>query len=243
MHSAIRGLCGGLLLATTAASWAETAVTGNVTLATDYRFRGISQTDRDPAIQGGFDLATDPGIYLGAWASNIQFGGSIEMDFYGGWKSEISDGVVLDIGGIYYKYPSGNDANDAELDYVEAKVALSMAGFTVGVNYSPDYTFETGNFFYVFGDYGVALGDVANLTLHVALNQFEDEDEYATFGLGEAGSDDDNYIDYMVKLSKDMFGVTWAVALVGTNVDDDECFNDLNDICGPTGVLSMTKAL
>jgi uncharacterized protein (TIGR02001 family) len=243
MHNSIRGLCGGLLLAATAASWADTAVTGNVTLATDYRFRGISQTDRDPAIQGGFDLGTDSGLYLGTWASNIQFAGSMEWDFYGGWKGDIADGVTLDVGAIYYKYPSANDSGLLETDYVEGKVALSMSGFTVGVNYSPDYTLETGNFWYLFGEYGAALGDVATLTLHVGLNQFEDDDKFGEFGLGDGDDDDDNYIDYFLKLSKDAFGITWALAYVGTDVDDDdECFAGAK-VCEGTVVASMTKAL
>src|SRR5262245_19759418 len=240
MRKTYQPLLGAVLLATAGTSSA--AVTGNVTLATDYRFRGISQTDRDPAIQGGFDLGTESGLYLGTWASNIQFAGSMEWDFYGGWKGEVADGVTLDVGAIYYKYPSANDSGEAEVDYVEGKVAVGMAGFTVGVNYSPDYSFETGDFWYVFGEYGTALGDFANLTLHVALNQFEDEDNYRDFGLGNDNSNDDSYIDYFIKLSKDAYGITWAIAYVGTDIDDeDECFN--SKICKPMPVFSMTKAL
>jgi uncharacterized protein (TIGR02001 family) len=242
MHKIYQALLGAVLVAAAGASSA--AVTGNVTLATDYRFRGISQTDRDPAIQGGFDLGTESGLYLGTWASNIQFAGSMEWDFYGGWKGEVTDGVTLDVGAIYYKYPSANDSGEPEVDYVEGKVALSTMGFTVGVNYSPDYSFESGNFWYVFGEYGTALGDIANLTLHVALNQFEDEDHYTDdFGLGNPSDpDDDNYIDYFIKLSKDAYGITWALAYVGTDIDDeDECFD--SKICKPMPVFSMTKAL
>src|SRR5580765_5260248 len=66
-------------------------VTGNMTIATDYRFRGISQTYLGPTIQGGIDYSHSSGIYMGNWNSNVSgntyFGGpGIEMDFYGGYK-------------------------------------------------------------------------------------------------------------------------------------------------------------
>jgi uncharacterized protein (TIGR02001 family) len=93
----------------------EYTFTGNLGLVSDYRFRGISQTFKQPAIQGGFDFShTASGIYLGNWNSNVNSGagfpgGSIEMDFYGGWKHSWGD-FGLDLGGIYYYYP-GTDAN------------------------------------------------------------------------------------------------------------------------------------
>ena len=91
-------------------------LTGNVGLVSDYRFRGISQTFKKPAIQGGIDFAHESGFYLGNWNSNVNEGagfpaGNIEMDFYGGWKKTWGD-WGLDLGAIYYYYP-GTDANAA----------------------------------------------------------------------------------------------------------------------------------
>src|SRR6185295_5177091 len=88
------------------------AVTGNISLVSDYRFRGISQTFEKPAIQGGFDYAHASGIYLGNWNSNVSQGagfpgGNLEMDFYGGWKKAFGD-LGLDVGAIYYYYPGTN---------------------------------------------------------------------------------------------------------------------------------------
>jgi len=91
-------------------------LTGNMTIATDYRFRGISQTfgagffSVGPAIQGGIDWAHESGFYLGNWNSNVSGntfpnGSSIEMDFYGGWKKTWDD-WGLDVGTIYYLYPN-----------------------------------------------------------------------------------------------------------------------------------------
>src|SRR3954453_24359 len=84
-------------------------VTGNMTIASDYRFRGISQTYNGPAIQGGIDYAHPSGFYLGNWNSNVSSllftgGSAIEMDFYGGYKKSFGD-IGMDVGFIYYHYP------------------------------------------------------------------------------------------------------------------------------------------
>jgi uncharacterized protein (TIGR02001 family) len=101
----------GLASAQTAAPAAAPApspVTGNMTIASDYRFRGISQTYLGPAIQGGIDYAHASGFYIGNWNSNVASqvysgGSGIEMDFYGGYKKAFGD-FGLDLGFIYYYY-------------------------------------------------------------------------------------------------------------------------------------------
>lgn len=90
--------------------------TGNMSLVTDYRFRGISQTFKQPALQGGVDYSHASGFYVGNWNSNVNSGagfpaGNLEMDFYGGWKNTWGD-WGLDLGAIYYYYP-GTDATAA----------------------------------------------------------------------------------------------------------------------------------
>jgi len=86
--------------------------TGNMSLVSEYRFRGIDQTYGKPAIQGGFDYSHSSGFYVGNWNSNVNSGagypaGNIEMDFYGGYKPTFGD-WTLDIGTIYYAYPGTN---------------------------------------------------------------------------------------------------------------------------------------
>jgi uncharacterized protein (TIGR02001 family) len=91
-------------------------VTANVTITNDYRYRGITQTNYQPAIQGGFDYAHESGLYIGNWNSTINWVGNttsgsvsapIEMDFYGGFKKElIAPGFASDFGVLQYFYPS-----------------------------------------------------------------------------------------------------------------------------------------
>ncbi len=103
----------------------EHTVTGNLGLFSQYIFRGLTQTDRDPALQGGFDYAHSSGFYAGTWGSNISWlkenatvaaggvlvpfgtygqGGSLELDFYGGYKMTFGD-FGVDVGTLYYWYP------------------------------------------------------------------------------------------------------------------------------------------
>ena len=108
---------------------AEVEISGNVALTSDYRFRGISQSDEDIAVQGGFDVGFEPGFYIGTWGSSVDFDdsgnlGSLELDYYAGWAGNIGDSDVgIDVGYIYYDYPG--DDGDSEGDYQEFYVGLS----------------------------------------------------------------------------------------------------------------------
>jgi uncharacterized protein (TIGR02001 family) len=177
------------------------AVSGNIALATDYTFRGISQTSQNPAVQGGFDVAFgDSGVYAGTWASNVAFGGSLELDVYGGWKTTLG-GVGLDLGVIGYFYPgASDDAN--EFDYFEPYVKASFAlapGFTLGgaAYYSPEFFGETGNAVYVEASGAYALSDVLSLSGAIGYQSIDDvngptalavEDDYTTWNFGGAWS-------------------------------------------------------
>ena len=100
-------------------------ISANVTVVSDYRYRGISQSNFKPAIQGGFDYAHESGFYIGNWNSSISWisdaasaGGSknvsapIEMDFYAGFKKElIGEGFASDFGVLQYYYPTSGIPN------------------------------------------------------------------------------------------------------------------------------------
>lgn len=96
----------------------DIAVTANVNIASSYRFRGIDQTFNQPALQGGFDVALPNGFYIGNWNSNVNgnaagyYGGNLEMDLYGGWKTAINDDWGFDTGLYNYFYPGSNNANN-----------------------------------------------------------------------------------------------------------------------------------
>ena len=127
-------------------------ITANVTVVNDYRYRGISQSNFKPAIQGGFDYAHESGFYVGNWNSSISWisdsttaGGAnsgyttkpvsapIEMDFYGGFKKElIAEGFATDLGLLQYYYPtSGYPTNIAMANPNTTEVYLAQ-NYTFG---------------------------------------------------------------------------------------------------------------
>jgi uncharacterized protein (TIGR02001 family) len=119
-------------------------LTWNLAVTSDYVFRGISQTDYKPALQGGLDYAFgDTGLYVGAWASNVDFadgdGPDIELDYYIGWNHDLSDSLNLDLQLVRYSYLGENDAY-GNIDYNEVIGALAYdEKLTFTVAYANDY--------------------------------------------------------------------------------------------------------
>jgi uncharacterized protein (TIGR02001 family) len=117
-------------------------VSGSATLASDYRFRGVSQSDKEMAVQGGLTVSHESGLYVGTWASNLSgwgtFGGAnMELDLIGGYKAKLSDHLGLDVGLTWYMYPGGADDTDFAEPYVKLSGATGPATLTAGLAYAP----------------------------------------------------------------------------------------------------------
>ena len=143
-----------LLLLTIVSLPSFASVSANVSFASDYIWRGMTQSD-GPAIQGGFDYASDGGFYAGIWGSNVNFndGAGSELDYYFGYGFDMG-GFGVDIGYLAYDYPD----NDSDLDFEEIYVGLSMGDlgllYASGVDGAPDYMEVS----YGFGDVGISYG-------------------------------------------------------------------------------------
>ena len=216
---------GSVALTVPAAAAAE--VTGNVTLASDYSFRGWSQTGRDPAIQGGFDVGFENGVSLGTWASNVNFGDtSMEWDLYVGWSGEISEGMELGVQLIHFQYP-----NDTDLNYQELALSLSIGDIGLGLNYSPEYLAAPNEtFFYPYASYSYSLTEEISLDFTVGLNIAKSDDFFG---------EDSEYIDYSATASLPLGGVSFGIGIVGTNLDEDACGRD----CEARVLVSLSKDL
>ena len=114
-----------------------------MTLVSDYRFRGISQTYEGPAVQGGFDYSHSSGFYLGNWNSNVASqvytgGSGIEMDVYGGYKRSFG-GFGLDIGYLYYHYPNAEfqSAGNGSQGFDSQDIYLGGSWKWISLKYSP----------------------------------------------------------------------------------------------------------
>jgi|TARA_B110000503_G_scaffold132396_1_gene208312 uncharacterized protein (TIGR02001 family) len=225
------------LLASATVNAAE--VSGNVALTTDYRFRGISQSDSAPSIQGGFDVAFDSGLYMGTWGAAVDFdsssdvglNGGIELDYYIGYGSDIGEsGVSFDIGYIYYDYPQ----DEALLgDYQELYGALSLSDFTVGINYSDDYWGEAGKFYYVYGSYSIALPNDFSLDLLIGQGNY-DEVIYLSEGA-------DTHINWVVGVSKSLADLDFTLAYEDTDLSEAETYG--YDWAQATVIFTVAKSL
>ncbi|WP_233999619.1 TorF family putative porin [Erythrobacter sp. CCH5-A1] len=116
-------------------------VSGAATLTSDYRFRGVSQSDEGMAVQGGFTISHESGFYVGAWGSNLAgwgtFGGAnMELDLIAGFKFPIGEGT-LDAGLTWYMYPSGASNTDFAELYAKLGGTLGPVGLTATVAYAP----------------------------------------------------------------------------------------------------------
>lgn len=215
------------------------SVSGNVALTSDYRFRGLSQTSEGPAIQGGFDVESSTGFYIGTWGSNVGFGdGSMEIDYYAGYAGEFGKGFGYDVGYIYYDYPQGSEDN---LDFDEWYASVSYGDLTVGGAYTSEFTGDSGSAAYGYVDYSFGLDKLdlpttMSIDVHVG---------YQKLGTNIFNPEHDNYTDYSVGVSKDALGLTWSLAAVGTNLSRTECKRadfDTTD-CSLTSVFTVSKSL
>ena len=120
-------------------------VSGSVALVSDYRFRGVSQSGGDPAVQGGLTVTHESGVYASVWSSSISFDklgagavyGSQEVDLSAGWSREVASGLTADVGLTFYAYPGGHvgKANYFE-GYGSLATTYGPARVKLGVNYA-----------------------------------------------------------------------------------------------------------
>ena len=135
---------------------ANASVSANVSFATDYIWRGMTQTGEEPAISGGFDYSAESGFYAGIWGSNVNFsdGAGSELDVYFGYAIETESGVGIDISYVDFTYPGATN-----LDFEEIGIALSYGdiglGYYSGQSGAPDYMDVS----YAFGDISFSYGD------------------------------------------------------------------------------------
>jgi uncharacterized protein (TIGR02001 family) len=192
----------------------------NVGVVTDYRYRGISQSRREPALQGGIDYANKNGFYLGTWASTITWikdstaapnttKGPVEIDVYGGYKGAINDTFSYDVGALQYWY-AGNNLGDTA-GFANANTFELYGAITAGV-FTAKYSHSLTNLFGAPNSKGSGYLDLS-----------------ATFDLGNGYSvvphigsqkikNAFTYTDYSLTGAKDFGnGVTVSLAAVGTN--------------------------
>jgi uncharacterized protein (TIGR02001 family) len=168
----------------------------NVGGASDYVFRGVSQTGEDPQIFGGVDAAIGDKAYAGVWASNVDFGDGtdFEYDIYAGFKPTLG-AATLDLAVIYYGY--GGMPSGANWDYWEGKAAVSVpagpATLGAAVYYSPEFTGKTGDAWYKEVNAAFAIPDTKfSINGAVGHQSIAKAGDYATWNVGAGFALNDN---------------------------------------------------
>jgi uncharacterized protein (TIGR02001 family) len=209
----------GLLCATAAAN-AEVSYT--VTAVSDYDFRGVSLSAKDPALQASIDYAHDSGFYAGAWASNIDYGpqdGDIELDLYAGWAGESEGGVGWDVGLVWYTYPDSSSTVDPVLgpipsiaDYPELYAGVTFGPVELKQWYTNDYGGTDLDALYTELNYGFELPADFGLNLHVGYNYGDYFKDVTTV----------EYFDFSVGVSKTLGHFDLELKYTGTELDEDD---------------------
>lgn len=200
----------------TAAAAAHAGVSSTVTLTNDYDFRGVTQTDEDPALQASLDYAHDSGWYIGAWASNVDFpgyDGDIELDLYTGFSGSTEAGLGWDAGIIWYTYPtSDGSATEGELlDFPEIYGSLSYGMFKGKLWYSDDFGGTDESSYYLDANVTVPLPANFSILGHVGYSDGDAID--ALYG--------DSYSDYSVGVGYTAGKFNLGLKYVGNDIDGD----------------------
>lgn len=220
-------------------------ITGGVNLTSDYRFRGVSQSDRDAAIQGWLQYDHASGFFANLWASSIDFNdstsydSSIEVDLTGGYNFKIGSDTSANVRVIYYWYADADTPSGApEYDYWEFAGGLEHTFGSVTVTgdlaYSPDYFGETGDAWAVTGGASVPVMDTfafftggLEASAHVGHQWIDQSTDYLYYDFGATA-----------KWEQFSFDFRW----VDTDMNTAECAGNPH-ICDGGVVLSLSADL
>lgn len=187
----------------------------NISLTSDYMFRGVSQTEETPAIQGGMNWSHDVGAYVGFWGSNVLFASGdpiahLELDLFGGYQHAFDEDHKLDIMALNYTYIKAHYLNTFELI---GKYNF-FDHYEIGVSYAPNWLGLKDYAARFFVNYSRTF--FWDLVIHLAAG-------YNLFG---KKTNFMNYWDYNAGLSREFFGTLWDVSYIGSSVHQ---FNELDE--------------
>jgi len=220
----------------------DNEVSFNAGVASEYRYRGISQSRLDPALQGGADYTNNPtGLYVGTWLSSIKWikdaggSGNVEWDIYAGKRGEIVKDVSYDVGVLTYVYASNGLGNVPGLaDANTTEIYGQIGTGPVYAKYSSSVTNLFGvqnskNSGYLDLGANLELPESYTLNLHVGRQMIKNNSAYS-------------YTDWKVGVTKEFFGVSFSLAALGTNADKTLYVTPAGKFTGKTSlVLTAVK--
>lgn len=213
----------------------DNEISYNAAITTDYRYRGLSQTRLDPALQGGADYINNPtGLYVGTWLSTIKWtkdlggDGNVEWDVYGGKKGQFNDLLSYDVGGLYYFYPSNKlhpSANTFEL-YAQLGIGPAYVKYSRSTTNLFGTSDSKGSGYLDIGA-NIDLTEGFTLNLHAGHQSVAHNSEFS-------------YDDFKIGVTKDVGFANIAVAAIKANTSSYLSPSGRN--LGKTGlVISASK--
>ncbi|MDH3461295.1 MAG: TorF family putative porin [Burkholderiaceae bacterium] len=219
----------------------ELPVSSNFSLTSNYKYRGQDQTENKPAVQGGFDYERN-GFYVGNWNSSVKAAdASIEMDFYGGYKGEISKGFGFDVGVLHYYYPQRNKT--VELDTTEIYGALSYSIATLKYSHTVSdeyFGLKQGDgtgYWDLSADYEIAKG--ITLNGHIGSTQLSSDAENMNLVGPNEDMRPENYTDYSIGVTY-MLGSGFSVSGAAVGANKKNVWGDGNK---GRFIVTLTKAM
>lgn len=226
------------------------STSANVSLATEYRYRGIAQTDGDPAVQGGFDWTHSSGVYAGTWGSNVSWladadarvSSSVELDVYGGYRGTLGE-FGYDLGLLRYLYPGSYPTGFVSPHTTELYAAGSWRMFSL------KYSHALTNLFGVPDSEGAGYLDLSTkldvgggfaLVAHLGHQRVPSGSQG---GIRIRSSSDCSYTDWKLGVAKAWAGFEWSLSYVDTDAKGGigECYRSARnrDLGKGTAVLAV----
>lgn len=211
-------------------------LSAEVALVSDYRYNGVSNSDRNPALQAGINYQSDVGVYLGAWGSNVDFGEEtaekVEIDYYLGYYRDLNDTWGIDLGLYQYTYLGDDGATDS--NYLEYSVGVYFQGNTsLYWNYSDDY-FGSGAKHHLFTLAHTISVDEYAVTFKATHNESSDGTKYGWSGADGEGK---SYQHVEVSVAREYKGFDIALTAMATTIDN----GPNEDWAGPMLTLSLAR--
>lgn len=220
MKKLILSLLAGISASTSVATFAaDSSLAFNAAVTSDYRYRGITQTRFDPAVQAGVDYTHGSGFYIGAWASTIKWiddaGGNadVELDIYAGTRGNLTEALTYDVGVITYLYPDNKMDEESGFDDANTTEIYGQLGYGVAyLKYSHALTnlfgfVDSENSNYIDAGANIALNKTLTLNLHAGRQKVENNSLAS-------------YDDWKIGLTQDFGFCTLSLAYIDTNADE-----------------------
>lgn len=218
-------------------STSDFTLSANVSVASQYRYRGLMQTNNKPAIQGGFDVVHASGLYLGNWNSSISWlddshpdvSAAVEMDFYGGYRGTIASEITFDVGALHYYYPGSYPGGYTSPDTTELYLALGYGPVTAKYSHALTNLFgvpdsKNSQYYDLSGKFDTGVWGLS-LTAHIGYQKVRN-------------LEDGSYADWSLGAIKDWGqGFSTSLAYLDTNAKRDVYTNTKGKYTGRSTVL------